>query len=839
VILLKKSDFTLVNNLIEKYTSIYIKKDFLKLDVDNQIEINEVQIGLGLANLMAYSHNDSHKEMALRYATIISTVVEEPIVLIKCDNILSNLTIFTFSDILKKRKGYNKDLIHNRGMSLFEESYKEEYFSKEFAGKKEKLNGFQLLVSEAIDNVKNISISAPTSVGKSFLMKKVVLDKLLTTRCRNIVYLVPTRALIKEVMNDIQTELANLKTDEKIFITCSSEVSEEMIENKGIFILTQERLNQLCSNANDLTFDIDLIIIDEAQQIAEGARGILLEYTIKRVKELWSDIKIFFMSPLIRNPEMFINEFELKDTFSIYERLPTVNQNIITLEKKFRSSIVNVKYKDKITGNFKLVDKNFHSIEEKIAYIINKFNNGENSIVYCNKQSSTRKISKNLISEEKFPKLDIPELNEFSDYLKKYICEEYDLADFIQRGVAYHYSKLPSIIKDGIQDLAKNGDLKIITCTSTLLEGVNIQANNIYVYNPKKHTKLLSNLEFWNLSGRAGRMGKDLCGNIICIDLKSDWYNINYSRRNIEDVKFKKNKMINGELDQFKTYLENIDSMNVDRNNKEWVESNKNLESILLLEIIEGIDIKSKYSNESQNITEIDSILTEKINKNVVPEDLLKRLVGIDIEAINKLWNTFINKYNIIEDFFLLNPFQEGADKRFETILNGINKIFLNYKYTEGMIKAIKITSLKWMREKSMKGIIFNDFNINQKTSDEINSRIEYRLSLLNDDIRFTISKYLYAYQEILKEVLKVNGGQQYIDKLCNYPLYLEFGASKKTTLELMYLGIFREGAISLSKYIDNEDSDGIVRELKKLDIQSLPLNNYIKKKIIQKVKMI
>ncbi|MCE5221385.1 MAG: DEAD/DEAH box helicase [Clostridium sp.] len=839
MIILKESDLLLVNMLVDKYTRVYIKKEFLKLNVNSEINADEMKIGLGLANIMSFSEKFLYQKLALRYATIISSVSEDNKILIKCNNILSNLTIFTFENVLRKRKGYDKNLVHYKGISLFEELYKKEFFSKNFAGKKEILNRFQLSTSNALKNVKNISISAPTSIGKSFLMKKIIIDQLVNTQTRKIVYIVPTRALINEVMNDIQNEIVSLNLDERIFVTCSSELNDEMVENKVIFILTQERLNQLCSNASEFNLILDLLIVDEAQQIAEGARGILLEYTIKRAKQLWRNIKIFFVSPLIENPEVFIKRFELENTYYRHEKLSTVNQNVITLEEDSKDSDIKIKYKDKTISSFEYRSKSFRRLEDRIAYVINKFNNDENSIIYCNIPSSTRKISNKLAKQKNFPKLNIIELDEFSDFLKKYICEEYDLADLIQRGVAYHYSKLPSIIKNGVEDLAKDGKLKIISCTSTLLEGINVQANNIYIYNPKKNTEFLSNLEFWNLSGRAGRMNNDLCGNIICINFKSDWYNSNYARRKIEDIEFKKNKMISEELNQFKSYIENKETIKVNRNNKEVIVCNENLESILLLEKIDGQNIVEKYLDKSNDILEIDSILAEKINNNEAPKELLKRLVGIDIVAINILWNTFIKNYNSIELYFLLNPFFEEADKRFGIILGGINKIFFNGKYTDKQLNAIKITGLKWMREKNIREIIFYDFSPSEYTSSEINEKIQDRLGFLNEEIRFTINKYLYAYQEILKEVLKLNGGELYIEKLCNYSLYLEFGASKKTTLELMYLGIFREGAISLSNYIFSEEPDKIRSELKALDIKSLKINSYIKKKIMEKLSML
>ena len=54
-------------------------------------------------------------------------------------------------------------------------------------------------------------------------------------------------------------------------------------------------------------------------------------------------------------------------------------------------------------------------------------------------------------------------------------------------------------------------------CTSTLLEGVNLPAKNIFILNNAIGLSKFSDIDFWNLAGRAGRLSKELSGNIICV----------------------------------------------------------------------------------------------------------------------------------------------------------------------------------------------------------------------------------------------------------------------------------------------------------------------------------
>ena len=45
---------------------------------------------------------------------------------------------------------------------------------------------------------------------------------------------------------------------------------------------------------------------------------------------------------------------------------------------------------------------------------------------------------------------------------------------------------------------------------------------NIFILNGKNGLKPLSPIDFWNLSGRAGRLSKELYGNIFCVQ-HEDW----------------------------------------------------------------------------------------------------------------------------------------------------------------------------------------------------------------------------------------------------------------------------------------------------------------------------
>lgn len=125
---------------------------------------------------------------------------------------------------------------------------------------------------------------------------------------------------------------------------------------------------------------------------------------------------------------------------------------------------------------------------------------------------------------ETFSEEDITQCPEESEELKKaikltkeFIHKDYYLVDFLQYGVGFHFGTLPQLIRNCIERLYKKGIIKYLFCTSTLLEGVNLPAKNMFILNNKKGRSNMSKLDFWNLGGRAGRLNCELYGNVYCV----------------------------------------------------------------------------------------------------------------------------------------------------------------------------------------------------------------------------------------------------------------------------------------------------------------------------------
>lgn len=117
-----------------------------------------------------------------------------------------------------------------------------------------------------------MSVTAPTAAGKTFIIKQWIIDKIRESNRINIVYIVPTRALIYELEEDFKKLINDNNLIEKVNVT-SMPINDILDWNKSnVFVFTQERFYLLLSSFN-FKLDIFAMIIDEAYKIGDDNRG--------------------------------------------------------------------------------------------------------------------------------------------------------------------------------------------------------------------------------------------------------------------------------------------------------------------------------------------------------------------------------------------------------------------------------------------------------------------------------------------------------------------------------------------------------------------------------------
>lgn len=329
-------------------------------------------------------------------------------------------------------------------------------------------------------------VIAPTSYGKSeFLIKKIVEGHGLN-RC----VIVPTKALLAQTSRRIQKVLGGKK---RVI------VHPDMYRKKEqgiVAVLTQERLMRLFKKNEEIQFDE--LFIDEAHNLlGDEVRETILTFVLMIAKRRNSKTNVHFVTPFLAKKSNlvipnYVDEFE---EFRITEKIKNERFEVVDFTTGQRSNY------DQYLNSFSGTRQTDYSSEAELVR-----NEGiDKNIIYLNRPKKIEKFAKELAdkSDSVIEKQTLEGIKAISDLLSP----DYYLIDCLRKGVAYHHGTMPEIIRLYVEETFRNfGEIKNIVTSSTLLEGVNLPAERLFVLNQKKGLSNLSRSQFQNLIGRVGRL---------------------------------------------------------------------------------------------------------------------------------------------------------------------------------------------------------------------------------------------------------------------------------------------------------------------------------------------
>lgn len=601
------------------------------------------------------------------------------------------------------------------------------------------------------DKSNNIAVIAPTSYGKS----ELIIAKVKENLDKKICIIVPSKALLA------QTKRRLIKHDDicRAFrkIITHPELYKGNEEN-FIAVLTQERLQALMNKHKNVYFDC--IFIDEAHNIfSDDDRASLLGQVQLILNKRNPNTKFNYFSPFISD----VNNLKLK-----YSNLPISSSKISENLKSEKFYVLN-----NINGlNFKLFDQSTNiffdmDLDEKDTNYIEfiKNHSGNKNILYINKPRDVEKFVLEFI--ETLP--NISDIENDNDYkaIQNYSHKDYKLLTCLKKGVVYHHASMPDIIKLYVEKIfSKNPNFKYIITTSTLLEGVNIPAEKMFLLSYKKGKNKLSKSQFKNLIGRVCRFSEIFNSNNGNLKLLSPQIfiidnPIMGQRRNLE--KFLKSSLDIKEIkDDIKNVLlEQCEINNANKNKIEsiidYIENTEpgTIPNIKINQIqseigklcykhnIHDFNIKENEDKLVTNLANIDS------NLNITTSDVLMEtiykvfFVNINIEDRN------IMRFNNIETrkFYSQFLYWRLSGKSFKEMIS----LFTNYwKFKESEQPTIYVGQ-KWgeVKKDADTGIYPLHINILTKTPVE---RINIAILRIKEEQDF-VDNFLIKYVEVLNEL--------------------------------------------------------------------------------------
>jgi ATP-dependent RNA helicase DOB1 len=411
------------------------------------------------------------------------------------------------------------------------------------------LDPFQAQAVSYITKNESVLVAAHTSAGKTVVAEYAIAQSL--REGQRVIYTSPIKALSNQKYRDLQEEFSDvgLMTGD---ITINPTAT--------CLVMTTEILRSMLYRGSEVMREVAWVIYDEVHYMRDKERGVVWEESIILLPH---KVRFVFLSATIPNARQFVNwiaKIHHQPCHVVYTNYrPTPLQHYVFAAGGEGLHLV-------VDEKGKFREKNFQKamaalqggkdMEEAIANSIGNSGNGKKK----RKRSSTggkggntdlHRIVK-LVMERNlnpviifsFSKKDCEkyalELNreDYTDDVEKdLITQVYHnaieslgeddrklpqveaLLPLLKKGIGIHHGGLLPILKEIVEILFSEGLIKALFATETFAIGINMPAKTVVFTNTRKWDgndfRWVTSGEYIQMSGRAGRRGKDDRGIVI------------------------------------------------------------------------------------------------------------------------------------------------------------------------------------------------------------------------------------------------------------------------------------------------------------------------------------
>lgn len=321
---------------------------------------------------------------------------------------------------------------------------------------------------EYLANNRRVILSAPTSFGKTLLVKEYIYKY----KPRKVIYIVPTNALAYELEKSFKE---NQKfSNYLIYDKCLADDSRHTHENL-LFIGTQEKYLELNIDKFD---NVDLFVIDEAYKLKETTKK---QRYYKLSETFLNSIAIKARKVFLLTPNARLEGFD-KYEFSIYQTY------------------------------FNAVDKLYHTIDENSFF---------NTLIDVGRKNKTILFCKNPEQIDGAygmikPYTSNNNITDFVEHLESEVHPDWNVIKLLKAGILTHHGQMPKYIQNKMIRLFNDSkEYNLLFGTNSISEGINTLTKNVFIHpevKPKDDVLLLK-----NTIGRAGRLGVYPIGHIYSI----------------------------------------------------------------------------------------------------------------------------------------------------------------------------------------------------------------------------------------------------------------------------------------------------------------------------------
>jgi len=400
------------------------------------------------------------------------------------------------------------------------------------------LDDFQVKAIMNLENDNHVLVTAHTSAGKT-VVAEYAISKALKTNSR-VIYTSPIKALSNQKFREFQNEFKDVGL-------MTGDVYKN--PNATVLVMTTEILRNMLYRGSELLTEVSYVIFDEVHYMRDAARGVVWEESIILLNE---NIRMVFLSATLSNASDFadwvqhVKQHPCPIVSTSFRPVPLkhyvypVGGKGLFLVKDAEEIFLNDNFTRALASgnltNENNTDYNKRGVRKQtsngsdMARLLMLLKEQDNlpAVVFTFARLAVEGLALEVfqnkcsfVTEEERESINLVFDNAMSNLLEE--DRELDavksMKAMLLSGIGCHHSGLIPILKEITELLFQEGLIKVLFATETFAMGVNMPAKTVVFAMLQKwdgkEERLLTAGEYTQMSGRAGRRGKDKAGTCI------------------------------------------------------------------------------------------------------------------------------------------------------------------------------------------------------------------------------------------------------------------------------------------------------------------------------------
>jgi len=406
-----------------------------------------------------------------------------------------------------------------------------------------------------------VVVSLPTSSGKTLIAQFRILQALNQFEHERgwVAYLAPTKTLVNQISRHLRRDFSVLTP--KILVEQVSPALEidnievgllqpnDPVSEFRVLVTTPEKLDLMLRQGweSKIGRPLTLVVVDEAHNIQDNSRGLKLELLLATINKECRWAQFLLLTPFISNAREVArwlggansDDISLSIDWQPNDRVIGIVQaekgvalkgksfdyqlSLETIHTTKKTLVV-----DKILTLSKCEDiaKTFRNVTDQsvlAAVTAQGLQKRGPVIVMHQRPDWVWSLAEKFKITENRNNVQSEKVKLVQQFLELEFGKKFPLIDLLAYGVGVHHGGLSDEIRSLMEWLFEENELRFLVATTTISQGVNfpvsgvVMASHQYPSSQYPHIEDMPPEDFWNIAGRAGRIGQGNLGVVVLV----------------------------------------------------------------------------------------------------------------------------------------------------------------------------------------------------------------------------------------------------------------------------------------------------------------------------------